>query len=87
MKLINKENKEMFVLKGFFEEEKLKMKNILTTKSSITEYIEKNVAYICLGSEKTYDLETLKEIINKIVKLNTRDYQIDAQSLDRKSVV
>lgn len=80
MKIVNKENKTNFILKGFFEEEKLKFKNLLITKGSITEYVDKNMAYICLGSQKTYSIETLKEIVNKIVKLNTREYQIDAES-------
>ena len=31
MKIIDKENKNKFILKGFFEEDKLKVKNLLTT--------------------------------------------------------
>ena len=80
MKLISKEVKTKFVLKGFFEEDKLKNKNLLTNKFSITEYVDKNEAFICLGKKKEYCIETLKEAINKIIKLNTREFQIIAKS-------
>ncbi len=59
MKLISKEDNKKFILKGFFEEDKLKNKNLLTNKLSITEYVDKNEAFICLGKEKEYCIETL----------------------------
>ena len=80
MKLISKESKNKFILKGFFEENKPKNKNILISLNSITEYVEKNEAFICLGSKKSYNLNILKDAINKIVKLNTRNFQIDAKT-------
>ena len=62
------------------------MKNILVSKNAITEYVEQNKAFICLGSTKTYNLDTLKNIINKISKLQTRDYQIIAKTFVEKNI-
>lgn len=88
MKLINKISNTKFTLEGFFEEDKLekKFKNILVSKNAITEYVEQNKAFICLGSKKTYNLDTLKNIINKISKLQTRDYQIIAKTFVEKNI-
>ncbi len=86
MKLINKEVKSKFTLIGFFEEDKVKNKNILTNQNAITEYVDNEKAYIFLGSKKTFNLDQLKETINKIVKLNTREYQIDAKSFVSNNV-
>ena len=76
MKIINKENKNKFILKGFFEEEKLKVKNLLTTFGAITEDINKQITYICLGSNKKFDRNALKKIANKIIKLSTANSNI-----------
>lgn len=80
MKTISKETKTNISLKGFFEEDKLKKKNLLTTRGSITEYLDSNEAFIYLGSKKEYNKNVLSEIVKKIVKLNTRDFQIIAQT-------
>ncbi len=86
MKIINKENKNKFILKGFFEEEKLKVKNLLTTFGAITEDINKQITYICLGSNKKFDRNALKKIANKIIKLNIRELQIIAKSFITKDL-
>lgn len=86
MNLINKLNSKKFILKGFFKDDKRSDKNILTSQFSITEYVDKKIAYICLGEKKTYDLSILKLAINKIVKLNTRDFDIDVDSFVLKDI-
>ena len=86
MKIINKENKNKFILKGFFEEDKLKVKNLLTTFRTITEDINKQISYICLGSNKKFDKNSLKKIANKIIKLNIREFQIIAKSFVTKEL-
>ncbi len=80
MKLIDKANKNDFLLIGFFDEDKLKEKNLVKTKNYITEFADKNLAYIYLGTKKDFDVVSLKEIIRKIVRLNVRNYQIEAKS-------
>lgn len=77
MKIVNKQTANNFILRGFFTENKIKEKNILVTKNSITEYVDKKIAYICLGSKKEFNLEELKITIQKIINLNTRNFLID----------
>lgn len=86
MKLISKLDKTSILLKGFFEEDKLNLKNLLNKKYLITEYLDKNVAYICLGNTKDYNIETLKEVVTKIVNLNTRDFQIELETFVNSNV-
>ena len=74
MKTINKENKNKFILKGFFEVDKLKVKNLLTTFGTITEDINKQISYICLGSNKKFDHNLLKKFANHIIKWNISDF-------------
>ncbi|MGL6125035.1 MAG: M17 family metallopeptidase [Metamycoplasmataceae bacterium] len=80
MKLTNKENKENFKIKGFFNTSKLTVENLLKTKFSITEFPDKKVAYIYLGKETEFDYEALKTVANKIINLETRDFEIVANS-------
>ncbi len=86
MKIIEKENKTKFILKGFFEEDKIKLKNLLTTFGAITEDINKQISYIYLGSNKQFDRKNLKKVVNKIINLNIREYQIIAKSFISKNV-
>lgn len=86
MKLITKQTKGSIILKGFFNDDKLKEKNILNNKFSITEYLDKNIAYINLGDKKCYCNDCLETAINKIVKLNTRNFEIDASSFTTKDI-
>ncbi len=86
MKLISKETKNNFVLKGFFDETKLKKENILLSKLSLSEYPNDKESYIYLGSKKSFTKDDLKSVVNWIVKLNTRDFQIDAKSFTNDSI-
>ena len=79
MKLINKLSNDKVTLKGFFnDDERAEIKTLLKTKNQVTEYLDQNLAFICLGKKSEFDLEGLKCTISAILKLNTRSFQIDS---------
>ncbi|MGL5205448.1 MAG: M17 family metallopeptidase [Metamycoplasmataceae bacterium] len=80
MKLTNKENVNNFKVKGFFESSKINEANLLKTKFAITEFPDKKLTYIYLGKETDFDFEALKSVANKIIGLETRDFEIIAES-------
>lgn len=86
MKIISKANNTNILLKGFFEEEKSKLKNPILVFGAITEYLNNNEAYIYLGSKKNYDQNQLIKAMKKIVTLNTRDFQINVSSFVTSNV-
>ena len=79
MKLIDKLSADKITLKGFFsDDERAEIKTLLRTKNQVTEYLDQNLAFICLGKKNEFDLEGLKCTVNAVLKLNTRDFQIDS---------
>ncbi|MGL5643257.1 MAG: M17 family metallopeptidase [Metamycoplasmataceae bacterium] len=80
MQLTNKENTNNFKIKGFFESSKLKEENLLKTKFAITEFPDRKITYIYLGKESDFDFESLKSVADKIINLETRDFEIIAES-------
>lgn len=86
MKLINKENSKDFKIRGFFENSKINEENLLKIKYSITEFPDKKISYIYLGDESKFEYNSLKKVANKIISLETRDYQIDAKHFTSKKI-
>ncbi|MGL5308811.1 MAG: M17 family metallopeptidase [Metamycoplasmataceae bacterium] len=86
MILTNKENATNFKIKGFFESSKLNVDNLLKTKLALTEFPDKNIAYIYLGKEIDFDVEVLKSIVNKIINLETRNFEIIAESFTSSKI-
>lgn len=86
MQLINKTNEKNFKIKGFFETSKMKEANLLKEKNLITEFPNEKVTYIFLGKEEEFGKCSLKPVINKIINMNTRNYEIDAKSFISKKI-
>lgn len=86
MKLIEKFSDKKIILRGFFSDEKQEHKNLLTTVNAVTEYLDQNLALICLGKKATYGVDELKAAITTILKLNTRDFEIDSHSFTTPKV-
>ncbi|MGL5617765.1 MAG: M17 family metallopeptidase [Metamycoplasmataceae bacterium] len=86
MKLTNKENVNNFKIKGFFESTKLTEEHLLKTKLAITEFPHKKITYVYLGKEKDFDFEALKLTANKIIGLETRDFEIIAESFTSEKI-
>lgn len=79
MKLIDKLSADKITLKGFFsDDERAEIKTLLRTKNQVTEYLDQNLAFVCLGKKNEFDLEGLKCTVNAVLKLNTRNFQIDS---------
>ena len=86
MKLIEKFSDKKIILRGFFSDEKQEHKNLLITANAVTEYLDQNLALICLGKKATYGADELKAAITTILKLNTRDFEIDSHSFTTPKV-
>lgn len=77
--------KNQFVLKGAFDKASLN-KSIVKKDKVITEFVNKHQAFIYLGKDTEFKIETLQEVVKKIASLNTRDFQIDVKSFATKKV-
>ena len=87
MKLIDKLSADKITLKGFFsDDERAEIKTLLRTKNQVTEYLDQNLAFICLGKKNEFDLEGLKCTVNAVLKLNTRDFQIDSTTFVNEQI-
>ena len=87
MKLIEKFNNQNPILRAFFSDDNLTEKNLLTTKNALSEFLEQNLAYICLGERKAYDFESFKTTVETILKFNTRNFQIDSASFVTETIL
>ncbi len=86
MQLVNKENLKAFKIIGFFHNSKIKEENLLKDKFSITEFPNKKTTYIYLGEESSFDNDSLKSAMKKIITLGGRDFEINAKSFVSKKV-
>lgn len=82
--------KDIFVLKGIFDKTSLP-KTINKKENSITEFADKNEAFIYLGKEKDFNADKLETTIEAALAY-TRDIQVDVKSFvtettDEKTVV
>ena len=78
-------NKNQFILKGSFDTPSLN-KTIIKKNNVITEFITKKEAFIYLGKDTKFKLDSLVETVKKIAGLNTRDFQIDVKSFVTKKI-
>ncbi|WP_127943028.1 leucyl aminopeptidase family protein [Mycoplasma sp. ATU-Cv-703] len=78
-------NPKIMLLKGFFYD-KDQPKYIAAKVGSITENINKNVAFAYLGKAKSYDEEIFKKVAAEIIKKAPREYQIDVESFTASNV-
>ncbi len=86
MQLVSKENLKAFKIIGFFHNSKIKEENLLKDKFSITEFPNKKTTYIYLGEEGSFNYDSLKSAMKKIISLNGRDFEVNAKSFVSKKV-
>ena len=78
MVITRERNSDKMLLRGTFcPQEKEK---IIDKFGVITEYIVDNEAYIYLGEKEKFSKESLITIVNNIIKLKTRSFQIDVET-------
>ena len=86
MQLVSKENLKAFKIIGFFHNSKIKEENLLKDKFSITEFPNKKTTYIYLGEEGSFNNDSLKSAMKKIISLNGRDFEVNAKSFVSKKI-
>jgi leucyl aminopeptidase len=77
-------DKKNIVLEAIFDSENIN-KNIIKSKNIITEFLDKNKAFIYLGKKEKLDINLFKKTSNIIVNLK-RDYQVDVSTFINKKL-
>ncbi len=82
---LGNQNKKLFTLVAVFDKTKIS-KEVLKEKNVVTTFPTEKEAYIYLGKEANYTIETLREAIAKIVTENKRGFNVVVSTFVTKNI-